>query len=195
MKETKASVTRFNSTHLSKLTTNTDVSLGQLHKLTSTKVPKKILDDRIDFELLREIENSVLNKYKQTDSASLQRDEDDGPIVFMSEHFYNLQPFQDQYNMKLIRESYDKFRRETVRDQKMKDLLYAINEGVNQNINPDATDKENNEDLFSMSDGLNSSVKDSKGAHQMFREYLSEFKQLNYDSLDIENIEHIQELK
>lgn len=133
MTETKASVSKVKAKNLSKFMSNPKVSLNQMSKTTTTKIDENY---KIDMDLLQIIENQILEKYSTSDDAVLKKD--DCAIIFTSEntsHAYKL--LRNEQKLKFIKDSYDKFRRETLQHQKMKDLISAIDEGVKRKFHFD----------------------------------------------------------
>lgn len=134
MTETKASVSKLKAKHLSKFMSNPKVSFNQMNKTTDIK--KDETNFKIDMDLLQSIEKQILEKYSKSEDALLR--EDDRAIIFTSEnisHAYEL--LQNKQRLKLIKDSYDKFRRETLQHQKMKDIVSAIDEGVKRKFHFD----------------------------------------------------------
>lgn len=195
MTETKVSISKLRAVHLSKLASS-PVSLGQLHQLT-TKPAKNLRVAEVDPELLQTVKDKILKKTSlkkfkavtgKSNLSEIILEDDKCALIFMS-HLSNLEDkFKTKQYIDMIKESYYNFQKATLYDQKLQDLRYAINEGVNQefNLNEISSSKT---DL--MSDNLYGPL--PKGAHAVFRELFVDNHHL--DSYDQELMSHITNMQ
>lgn len=174
MTEMKVSISKLNASHLSKLASS-PVSLGQLHQLT-TKPPKNI---EVDKELLQTVREKILKKPK----SDIKLEDDKCALIFTNHKITTLEErFKTKQYIDMVKESYYNFRKATIYDQRLQDLRYAINEGLNQEF-----------DFESKSPMLNADPKSlPKGPHAVFREL---FIDNQLDSYDQELMSHIANLQ
>ncbi|CAH2250120.1 jg6847 [Pararge aegeria aegeria] len=175
MTEMKVSISKLNASHLSKLASS-PVSLGQLHQLT-TKSTKNI---EVDKELLQSVREKILKKAK----SDIKLEDDKCALIFTNHKITSL---EERLNTKqyidMVKESYYNFRKATIYDQRLQDLRYAINEGLNQEFPFES----------SKSQMVNSDSKSlPKSPHTVFRELFID-KQL--DSYDQELMSQITNLQ
>lgn len=177
MMETKISINKLRAEHLSKLASST-VSLGQLHQLTTK--PKKTTNNIVDPELLHTVKQKILNKSsKPVITNQMELEDDKCALVFTTHTISNLEDrFKTKQYLKMIKESYYNFRKATLYDQKLKDLRYAINEGLNQELD------------FANTSGLDDVL--PKSPHAAFRELFVENQLDNYDQELISHITSMQ---
>ncbi|KAH9639621.1 hypothetical protein HF086_010028 [Spodoptera exigua] len=199
MTETKVSISKLRAVHLSKLASS-PVSLGQLHQLT-TKSPKNLKVAEVDPELLQTVRDKILKKTTKKASSSSSKTsseksahpdimlEDDKCALVYTTH--PLSNFEDKFKTKqyinMVKESYYDFRKATLYDQKLQDLRYAINEGLTQEFDLNATitnkpDPKSDEHFDHL----------PKGPHAVFREL---FIDNHLDSYDQELMSHISNMQ
>ncbi|XP_045774865.1 DNA-directed RNA polymerase, mitochondrial isoform X2 [Maniola jurtina] len=174
MTEMKVSISKLNASHLSKLASS-PVSLGQLHQLT-TKPPKNI---EVDKELLQTVREKILKRPK----SDIKLEDDKCALIFTNHKITTLEErFKAKQYIDMVKESYYNFRKATIYDQRLQDLRYAINEGLNQEF-----------DFETKSQMLNADPKSlPKGPHAVFREL---FIDNQLDSYDQELMSHIANLQ
>lgn len=179
MTELKVSINKLNASYLSKLASS-PVSLGQLHQLT-TKSTKKSNDIEVDKELLQNIRDKILNK----SSAEIKMEDDKCALIFTHHKISSIeQRFKTKQYLDMVKDSYYNFRKTTIYDQRLQDLRYAINEGVNQELDINADPKY-------MSQDFDSQII-SKSPHAVFREL---FIDNQIDSYDQELMSHLSNLQ
>ncbi|CAK1555600.1 unnamed protein product [Leptosia nina] len=178
MSESMVSISKLHASHLSQLASST-ISLGELHQLT--KPVKKInhiknLDKiKVDTELLETVKKKILKK------ESVIKLEDDTCALIFSNH--NISRLEDTFKTKdyldKVKESYYDFRKTTIFHQSLKDLRYAINEGLNQELN------------FNKPPNPESSAI-PKSPHAVFREIFVDNTFDNYDPELMSQLSHLQ---
>ncbi|XP_028178400.1 DNA-directed RNA polymerase, mitochondrial [Ostrinia furnacalis] len=181
MTETKVSISKLRPAHLSKLASSS-VSLGQLHQLT-TKSSKKPIITEVDKELLQSVRDKILKKTKPVASKNIIED-DNCALVYTNCQITGLEDrFKTKQYIDMVKESYYNFRKATIYDQRLKDLRYAINEGLNQEF-----------DLEGSKSNPNDSIEATlpKSPHAVFREL---FVDNQLDSYDQELMVHISNLQ
>ncbi|XP_023945104.2 DNA-directed RNA polymerase, mitochondrial [Bicyclus anynana] len=173
MTEMKISISKLNASHLSKLTSS-PVSLGQLHQLT-TNSPKNI---EVDKELLQSIREKILNKPK----SDIKLEDDKCALIFTNHKITTLEErLKTKQYIEMVKESYYNFRKATIYDQRLQDLRYAINEGLNQNFEPNKPPMTNS-DTKSI----------PKSPHAVFRELFIENQLDSYDQELMSQITNLQ---
>ncbi|CAH0725565.1 unnamed protein product, partial [Brenthis ino] len=179
MTELKVSINKLNASYLSKLASS-PVSLGQLHQLT-TKSTKKSNDIEVDKELLQNIRDKILNK----SSAEVKIEDDKCALIFTHHKISSIeQRFKTKQYLDMVKDSYYNFRKTTIYDQRLQDLRYAINEGVNQEFDINADPKYMSQDFDSQTS--------SKSPHAVFRKL---FIDNQLDSYDQELMSHLSNLQ
>ncbi|XP_063895099.1 DNA-directed RNA polymerase, mitochondrial [Helicoverpa armigera] len=194
MTETKVSISKLRAVHLSKLASSS-VSLGQLHQLTK-KPPKNLKVAEVDPELLQTVRDQILKKTSVKTSATpvsvksklseIVLEDDKCALIYTSHPLANLEDkLRTKQYIDMVKESYYDFRKATLYDQKLQDLRFAINEGLNQEFNLNESSKT---DLISQEhfDPL------PKGAHAVFREL---FVDNQLDSYDHELMNHLTNMQ
>lgn len=186
MTESKVSISKLNADYLSQLTSST-VSLGQLDQLTrkTKKKPTKLV--QVDPELLQSIRNKILNK---SPSETLVEDKeikfnDDCALIYTSHTITNIQDrFKSKQYLDLVKESYYNFRKSTLYEQKLSDLRFAINEGIDQEFDviPSICDTKN-----IIQNESDENIQ-RKGAHAVFRQL---FLDNNLNQYDQELMSHL----
>ena len=194
MTETKVSISKLRAVHLSKLASS-PVSLGQLHQLT-TKPAKNLRVAEVDPELLQSVRDKILKKTsvkkssKAVSGMSNLSDiilEDDKCALVFTSHLANLEDkFKTKQYIDMIKESYYDFQKATLYDQKLQDLRYAINEGLNQEFNLNETSSSKTDLMSENFTPL------PKGAHAVFREL---FVDNHLDSYDQELMSRITNMQ
>lgn len=179
MTELKISINKLNASQLSKLASS-PVSLGQLHQLTTTSA-KKVNDIEVDKELLQSVKNKILKKEK----PEIKLEDDKCALIFTHHKISSVeQHFKTKKYIDMVKDSYYNFRKTTIYDQRLQDLRYAINEGVNQEIDINA-DFKHTKNSFDTNDV-------SKSPHAIFRQL---FIDNQLDSYDQELMSHITNLQ
>lgn len=198
MTETKVSIRELRAVHLSKLAAS-PLSLGQLHKLTA-KPSKTPIVAEVDPELLQTVRDKLLKKTSSVNNYSTSAadksefseivlEDDKCALIYTSHPISNL---KDQLKKKpcidMVKESYYNFRKATIYDQRLRDLRYAINEGLTQELNFDEITSDQNkphveEEYFRPL---------PKGPHAVFREI---FVDNQLDSYDHELMNHITNIQ
>lgn len=194
MTETKVSISKLRAVHLSKLASS-PVSLGQLHQLTKKPV-KNLKVAEVDPELLQTVRDQILKKTSVKTSATpvsvksklseIVLEDDKCALIYTSHPLANLEDkLRTKQYIDMVKESYYDFRKATLYDQKLQDLRFAINEGLNQEFNLNESSKT---DLISQEhfDPL------PKGAHAVFREL---FVDNQLDSYDHELMNHLTNMQ
>ncbi|XP_048479577.1 DNA-directed RNA polymerase, mitochondrial isoform X3 [Plutella xylostella] len=174
MKEMKVSINKLRADQLSKLASSS-VSLGQLHRLT-TKTPNTTKE--VDTDLLQSIKNKLLNKPATTSAfREISLEDDKCALIFTNHGISSLEErIKTKQYIDMVKESYYNFRKATLYDQKLQDLQYAINEGLNQEFDL-APDFGKNKTNISVNDDLSM----PKGAHAVFKELFFEKDIDSYD--------------
>lgn len=183
MTEMKVSISKLKASHLSKLAVS-PVSLGQLHQLTTKATAKKQVLKEVDPELLQIIKNKILKKAAPAAKEILLED-DQCALIYTSHSITGVDDrFKTKQYIDAVKQSYYNFRKATIYDQRLQDLRYAINEGLNQEfdleIAPKLTDTK-----FELSPL-------PKSPHAVFREL---FIDNNLDSFDQELMNHITNMQ
>lgn len=184
MTEMKVSISKLKASHLSKLAIS-PVSLGQLHQLTTkhTTAKKPVLKE-VDPELLQIIKDKILKKAAPAAKEILLED-DQCALIYTNHSITGVDDrFKTKQYIDAVKQSYYNFRKATIYDQRLQDLRYAINEGLNQEfdleIAPKLTDTK-----FELSPL-------PKSPHAVFREL---FIDNNLDSFDQELMNHITNMQ
>lgn len=173
MKEAKVSISKLNASYLAKIASS-HVSLGQLHQLTRTKSNPSIISE-VDPEILKNFKEKVLKR----NSTEVHLEDDQYTLIFTNNTLTNVENNFLTQSKELIRNSYLNFRKATLYSQKLNDLRYAINEGLNQELSF-TEDKELDEDV------------QQKGPHAVFKELFYENQLDNYDQELMSNINSLQ---
>ncbi|XP_072944627.1 DNA-directed RNA polymerase, mitochondrial [Epargyreus clarus] len=182
MTETKVSISKLHAKHLSKLASS-PVNLGQLHQLT-TKPLKKSPIDEVDPELLRSVKEKILKKNLPSISSGINLEDDKCALIFTSHKISALENrCKTKQYIDMVKESYYSFRKATLYDQKLQDLRYAINEGVNQEFDLEPSDPVSGPSERSL----------PKSPHAVFRELFVDNNQL--DGYDRELFNHLSNLQ
>lgn len=182
MTEMKVSISKLRAVHLSKLASSS-VSLGQLHQLTK-KTPKKS-NIEVDPELLQSVKEKILKKKTTVPVASkdIKLENDKCALIFTHHKITSVEErFKTKQYIDMVKESYYNFRKATIYDQRLQDLRYAINEGLNQEF-----DLGMSSDTISKGDEIETKVL-PKSPHAVFREL---FIGNQMDSYDQELMHHI----
>lgn len=184
MTETKVSISKLRPAQLSKLASS-PVSLGQLHQLT-TKPAKKSTITEVDPELLQSVRDKILKKSATPVAAKeIVLEDDNCALVYTNHKIAGLEDrFKTKQHIDMIKESYYNFRRATIYDQRLQDLRYAINEGLTQEFDLEAT-----------KNTLKEEIDDNtlpKSPHAVFREL---FVDNQLDSYDQELMVHISNMQ
>ncbi|XP_045500469.1 DNA-directed RNA polymerase, mitochondrial isoform X2 [Colias croceus] len=175
MMESKVSISKLHASHLSKLASS-PVSLGQLHQLT--KPIKKVNNIEIDPELLESVKKKILKK----NSSEVKLEDDKCALIFTSHQISSVENrFKTKQYIDMVKQSYYDFRKATLYDQRLKDLRYAINEGLTQELNLDMP--------FSASEKNPM----PKSPHAVFREFFIDNS--NLDDYDQELMTHLSSLQ
>lgn len=183
MTEMKVSISKLKASHLSKLAIS-PVSLGQLHQLTTKATTKKPVLKDVDPELLQSIKEKILKKTAPAAKEILL--EDDRCALIYTNH--SITGVDDRFKTKqyidAVKQSYYNFRKATIYDQRLQDLRYAINEGLNQEFDLEMAPKlsDTNFELSPL----------PKSPHAVFREI---FIDNNLDSFDQELMSHITNMQ
>ncbi|XP_050347708.1 DNA-directed RNA polymerase, mitochondrial [Nymphalis io] len=179
MTELQVSISKFNAAHLSKLASS-PVSLGQLHQLTT--VPnKKPNNIQVDKELLQTVREKILKK----PVPEIKLEDDKCALIFTHHKITTLEEkFKTKQYIDMVKESYYNFRKATIYDQRLQDLRYAINEGLNQefdlNTDPQYVPKNSKEPLL-------------KHPHAVFKELFIDNQLESYDQeLMINHLSNLQ---
>lgn len=187
MTETKVSISKLRASHLSKLTSSS-VSLGQLHQLTTKAGKNGSNITEVDPELLQSVREKILKKSSVTTPKDIILEDDQCALVYTNHKVAGLEHvFQTKQYINMVKDSYYNFRKATLYDQRLQDLRYAINEGLNQEFDLNVSIKEStiqNED--SQSHVL------PKSPHAVFREI---FVDNHLDSYDHELMTHIANMQ
>lgn len=184
MTETKVSISKLRAVHLSKLASS-PVSLGQLHQLTTKppKKPKPIIE--VDPELLQSIKEKILKNSAVT-PKEISLEDDQCALIYTA---HSISGAEDRFKTKqyidMVKESYYNFRKATLYDQRLQDLRYAINEGLNQEFHLEMTSTKLNQ-----SEDLKQPL--PKSPHAVFREF---FVDNHLNSYDQELMTHITNLQ
>lgn len=177
MTETKVSISKLHASHLSKITSSA-VSLGQLHQLTTKS--KKADNVVVDPELLQSVREKILKK-TSNDVKLIPLENDQCALVYTNHKISNIEEkFKTKLYIDMVKESYYNFRKATLYDQRLQDLRYAINEGVTQEFDMEAT--QNIEDGCEV----------PRSPHAVFKEL---FIDNQLDSYDQELMTHISNLQ
>ncbi|KAL4703702.1 hypothetical protein ACJJTC_004117 [Scirpophaga incertulas] len=142
MTESKISISKLKPMQLSKLASS-PISLGQLHQLTEKSTKQSSSKNiKVDPELLQTVKQKILKQSKIPLTSDQTVLDDDNCVLLFTNH--QISAFEDKLNtnqfVNLVKESYYKFRRATIYDQRLKDLRYAINEGLVQEFDPEIGD-------------------------------------------------------
>lgn len=182
MTETKVSISKLRPAHLSKLAASS-VSLGQLHQLT-TKTSKKSNIPEVDPELLQSVRDKILKKSgKLVKTKEIMLEDDNCALVYTNHTFSGLEDWlKIKQNIDMVKDSYYNFRRATIYDQRLQDLRYAINEGLNQEFDLEIIKTQPQEKFDSL----------PKSPHAVFREL---FVDNQLDSYDQELMAHISNMQ
>ncbi|KAJ2945772.1 hypothetical protein O0L34_g614 [Tuta absoluta] len=184
MTETKVQISKLKASHLSKLA-NSSVSLGQLHQLTNKSNQKPVLKD-VDPELLQSIKEKILKKNIPTTSKQIVLEDDQCALIFTNQSSSTVENiFKTKQYIDMVKESYYNFRKATLYDQRLQDLRYAINEGLNQQFDLEMTSTK-----VDLKDDFSTTL--PKSPHAVFREL---FKDEHLDSYDQELMTHISNLQ
>lgn len=120
MNETKARVSKLKGIHLSKLASNPEMTLSQLHMLTKPK--KKVkkstnvdsAERELNSELLKHLQNKITQHYSAATDIQPNVKASFDSVLFFPESVANFSDIlNDKYKLQIIRDSYDKFRRES----------------------------------------------------------------------------------
>ncbi|KAM3965715.1 LOW QUALITY PROTEIN: mitochondrial RNA polymerase [Aphomia sociella] len=187
MTETKVSISKLRASHLSKLASS-PVSLGQLHQLT-TKIEKQIPRiTQVDPELLQSVREKILKQSSALNTKEIVLEDDKCALVYTNHKITGIEnKFKTKQYIDMVKKSYYNFRKATLYEQKLQDLRYAINEGLNQQFDinmstKEITEKEINSELQSL----------PKSPHAVFREL---FIENQLDSYDQELMAHISNMQ
>lgn len=182
MTEMKVSISKLRPAHLSKLATST-VSLGQLHQLTAKPTKKSNIVD-VDPELLQSVKDKLLkNTVKPVSAKEIVLEDDDCALVYTNHTISGIEDkFKIKHNIDMVKESYYNFRRATLYDQRLQDLRYAINEGLNQEFDLEVIKTQSHDDFDAI----------PKSPHAVFREL---FVDNQLDSYDQELMAHISNMQ
>ncbi|XP_059048720.1 DNA-directed RNA polymerase, mitochondrial [Achroia grisella] len=189
MTETKVSISKLRASQLSKLAAS-PVSLGQLHQLTNnakteTKSPGIT---QVDPELLQSVREKILKLSSPPVINEILLEDDKCALVYTNLTIPRLEnKFKTKHDIDMVKASYYDFRKTTLYDQKLQDLRYAINEGLNQQFDINTSTKgiigvENSSELQSL----------PKSPHAVFREL---FIENQLDSYDQELMTHISNMQ
>ncbi|XP_041982411.1 DNA-directed RNA polymerase, mitochondrial [Aricia agestis] len=176
MKEMKVSISKFSASQLSKLASSS-VSLGQLHQLSTTPKTSNI---EVDKELLNSVREKILRK-----SPVVTKHDEKCALVFTNHKIATIEEkLKTKQIIDSIKESYYSFRKATLYDQRLQDLQYAINEGVNQE--------------FDLNSNFNPNLSTShttatKSPHAIFRELFIDNN--NLDSFDHDFMNNLSNLQ
>lgn len=167
MTEMQVSISKFNAAHLSKLASS-PVSLSQLHQLT-TKSTKKSTNKEVDTELLQTVREKILKKPE----PEIKLEDDKCALIFTHHKISSMeQRFKTKKYIDMVKESYYNFRKATIYDQRLQDLRYAINEGLNQEFDLNADTKYVSKE---------SSEPELKRPHAVFKELFIDNQLDSYD--------------
>ncbi|XP_053610663.1 DNA-directed RNA polymerase, mitochondrial [Plodia interpunctella] len=183
MTETKVSISKLHASHLSKLASS-PVSLGQLHQLTTKTVRKHSELKEVDAELLQSVRDKILKKATPSVCKEIVLEDDKCALVFTSHQLSDVERFKTQQYIGMVKESYYNFRKSTLYDQRLQDLRYAINEGLNQEFDLDTSVRA---DVKSVS-----ANEPPRSPHAIFREL---FVDNQLDSYDQELLTHITNMQ
>ncbi|KAI5638464.1 DNA-directed RNA polymerase, mitochondrial [Phthorimaea operculella] len=185
MTETKVQISKLKASHLSKLATSS-VSLGQLHQLTNKSKTQKPVLKEVDPELLQSIKEKILKKTTPTTSKQIVLEDDQCALIFTNQSSSTVEDiFKTKQYIDMVKESYYNFRKATLYDQRLQDLRYAINEGLNQEFDLEMTSTK-----VDLKDDFPTTL--PKSPHAVFREL---FKDEQLDSYDQELMTHISNLQ
>ncbi|CAH2044036.1 unnamed protein product, partial [Iphiclides podalirius] len=175
MTEMKVSISKLRAVHLSKLASSS-VSLGQLHQLTK-KAPKKA-NIEVDPELLQSVKEKILKKQLTMPAVSkdIKLEDDKCALIFTNHKITSIEErFKTKKYIDTVKESYYNFRKATIYDQRLQDLRYAINEGLNQEfdlgISSDRKPKDENIEMQTL----------PKSPHAVFRKLFIGNQMDSYD--------------
>lgn len=180
MTEMKVSISKLKASHLSKLAIS-PVSLGQLHQLTTKTTTKKPVLKEVDPELLQIIKEKILNKTAPAAKEILLED-DQCALIYTNRSITGVDDrFKTKQYIDAVKQSYYNFRKATIYDQRLQDLRYAINEGLNQEF-----------DLQMPPKSTDTKFELPKSPHAVFREL---FIDNNLDSYDQELMSHLSNMQ
>ncbi|XP_013189813.2 DNA-directed RNA polymerase, mitochondrial isoform X1 [Amyelois transitella] len=186
MTETKVSISKLHASHLSKLASS-PVSLGQLHQLTNKPLKKFSHLKEVDPELLQSVRDKILKKPVSTVSKEVVLEDDKCALVYTTHQLSSVERFKTKQYIGMVKDSYYNFRKATLYDQRLQDLRYAINEGLNQEFDLHETKNEDVKPNSTMG-----SHELPKSPHAVFREL---FVDNQLDSYDQELLTHITNMQ
>lgn len=179
----KVSISKLKASHLSKLAAS-PVSLGQLHQLTTKTTAKKPVLKEVDPELLQIIKEKILNKPAPAAKEIVLQD-DQCALIYTNHSITSVDDrFKTKQYIEAVKQSYYNFRKATIYDQRLQDLQYAINEGLNQEFELDLAPK--------LTGSKFEPSPLPKSPHAVFREL---FIDNNLDSFDQELLNHITNMQ